>query len=82
MKGILINNYQIHNYAVSNKNKIALFNISNNDRVSSLNTLSKDIKKSWPGYYNLFKVVKKIKVKVITLYDFMKKHKIKHNKLF
>ena len=30
------------------------------------------------GINNLFKVVKKIKVKVITLYDFMNKHKIKH----
>ncbi|MFL2889959.1 MAG: FkbM family methyltransferase [Pelagibacteraceae bacterium] len=77
-KGISIHNYQIHNYAVSNKNKIALFNISNNNRVSSLNNLSKNIKKSWPGYYDIFKVVKKIKVKVITLYDFMNKHKIKH----
>ena len=33
----------------------------------------------WPGYKDsVFKVVKKIKVKTITLYDFMKKNQITH----
>lgn len=78
-KGAPIKNYQIHNYAISDRNRTALFNISTNSRVSSLNNLSKDIEKSWPGYHeNIFKVVKKIKVKVITLYDFMEKYKIKY----
>jgi len=78
-KGTLINNYKIHNYAISNKNKTALFNISKNSRVSSLNNLSKNISKSWPGYHeSIFKVIKKVKVRVITLYDFMEKYNIEH----
>ena len=76
--GKSINNYKIHNLAVGSKKRIATFNISSNHRVSSLNKLSKNLDKSWPGYKEkIFKVVKKIKVRVITLDDFMKKNKIK-----
>ena len=76
-KGTIINNYKIHCYAVSDKDKYSTFNISINHRVSSLNKLSKNLNKSWPGYEDeIFKVIKKIKVKVITLNDFMKKNKI------
>ncbi|MDC1096374.1 FkbM family methyltransferase [Pelagibacteraceae bacterium] len=77
--GRAIKNYKIHNYAVGNVNKISKFNISINHRVSSLNTLSANIEKTWPGYKeSVFKVTKQIRVKVITLNYFMKKNKINH----
>ena len=63
-KGIKIKNFKIHNCAVSNKNGILNFYISKNHRVSSLNLLSKNINKSWPGYKDsVFKVKKKLKLK-------------------
>ena len=78
-KGIRISNYKINNYAVSNKKGILNFNISKNHRVSSLNTLSDNLNKSWPGYKDsIFKVVKKIKIKTITLKEFMIKNNIKN----
>ena len=78
-KGIKIINYKIHNFAVSDKNKISTLNISVNNTVSSLDKLSTNLDKYWPGYKNkIFKVEKKVKIKTITLFDFMKKKKIKH----
>ena len=76
-KGIKIQNYKIHSCAISNKKKYATFNISINPKVSSLNKLSNNLNKTWPGYKDqIFKVIKKIRVKVINLNDFMKKNKI------
>ena len=72
-----LSNYTIYNFAISNKNGYGSLNISINDKVSSLNKLSKNIDKSWPQYKEkVFKVIKKISVKKITLYDFMKRKKI------
>ena len=77
-KGIKIKNYKIHSCAVSDKKRNAIFNISVNNSVTSLNKLSKNLDKSWPGYKNcIFKVEKKIKVKVIKSDDFINKNKIK-----
>lgn len=77
--GYKILNYKIFNYAVSNKSGYKTFYIRKNRTVSSLNKLSKNIDKFWPGYKNrIFEVKKKIKVKSITLYDFMKLYNISH----
>ena len=77
-KGIKINNYKIHKLAISDKSKIGYFYISKNDKVSSLNKISKNLNKSWPGYKDsIFKTIKKIKVKIINLKDFVKKNNIK-----
>ena len=77
-KGVIIKNYKVHSCAVSNKKTNAVFNISINNKVSSLNKLSKNLNKKWPGYEkSIFKVIKKIKVKVINLNDFMKDNGIK-----
>ncbi len=78
-RGIKILNYKIHNFAISDKNKISILNISVNNTVSSLNKLSNNLDKYWPGYKDaVFKIEKKVKVRTITLFDFMKKKKIKH----
>lgn len=78
-KGIKIKNYKIHNLALSDKKKNTIFNISVNDTVSSLNKISKNLDKYWPGYREaVFKIKKKIKIKTITLFDFMKERKIEH----
>ena len=45
--------------------------------MSSLNKFSKNLDVSWPGYKNtIFKTVKKIKVRIRTLEDFIEKNKI------
>ena len=78
-QGKKIVNYKIYNLAISDKNKISTLNISVNNTVSSLNKLSKNLDKYWPGYKDtIFKIEKKIKVKTITLFDFMKQKRIKH----
>ena len=75
--GKKIENYQVHSFAVSNKNETRNFNISRNDRVSSLLKLSENIDEAWPGYRNNhFRVVKSISVKVITLEKFIIDNKI------
>ena len=75
--GKKIENYQVHLLAISNKNEISNFNISKNDRVSSLLNLSENLDEAWPGYRNNhFKVVKTILVKVITLEKFLNDNKI------
>lgn len=76
-KRLKILNYKINSCAVGNIKKISTFYISVNHRVSSLNKLSSGLDNSWPGYKDsIFKVIKKIKVKVINLNDYMKKNKI------
>ena len=78
-KGVNLDNYKIYKCAVSDKNNYTYFYISKNHRVSSLNRLSNEIDNSWPGYKNShFKVIKKIKIKVINLYDFIVKNNIKN----
>ena len=78
-KGIKIKNYKIHNLAVSNKKGVSTLNISINDTVSSLNKLSKNLDRYWSGYKEtVFKIKQKVKVKTITLFDFMKEKKISH----
>ena len=72
-----LSNYEIYNFAISDKNGYGTLNISINNKVSSLNKLSKNIDKSWPKYREkVFRVVKKVSVKKITLDDFMKRKKI------
>lgn len=67
-KKIKINNYKINNCAVTNKNCLLTFNVAKNPTVSSLNSFSKNIDKTWPGYKEAHcTVIKKIKVKAITL---------------
>ena len=75
--GRKINNFKIHNVAVSNKSKMGQFYIAKNPTVSSLHKFSKNIDKTWPGYRKEHcHTVKKVKVKIITLKDFCLKHKI------
>lgn len=77
-KGMIINNYKIHNCAVGEKNKFSEFYISKNHRVSSLYKLSRTLEDSWPGYKeHHFKVIKKIRTKVIKLKDFIINNNIK-----
>ena len=67
-KKIKINNYKINNLAVSDKNCSFIFNVAKNPTVSSLNKFSKNLNKTWPGYKEAHcTVIKKIKVKGITL---------------
>ncbi len=76
-KKIKINNYKINNYAVSDKNSFLKFNIAKNPTVSSLNEFSKNIDKTWPGYREAHcTVVKKIRVKSITLEKYCIDNKI------
>ena len=73
-----INNYIINEYAVTNENRNYTFNIAKNPTVSSLNNFSNNIDKSWPGYKEAHcTVIKKIKVRGITLEKYCKKNKIK-----
>ena len=66
-----INNYKIHNLAVSNRNGYSNFYIAKNPTVSSLNQFSKNIEKFWPGYKDTHcHTVRKNKVKTITLKKF------------
>ena len=77
-KKVKIKNYKLNNFAVSNKNGFLTFNIAKNPTVSSLNEFSKDIDKSWPGYREAHcSVIKKIKVKSITLNKYCEDNKIK-----
>lgn len=77
--GIKINNYKIYNYAVSNKNKISNFYIAKNPTVSSLKHFSNNIDKTWPGFRDAHcQVVKKIKIRTITLDKFCKSNRIKN----
>ena len=76
-KKIKIKNYKINNYAVSNKNSFLKFNIAKNPTVSSLNEFSNNIDKTWPGYREAHcTVVKKIRVKSITLEKYCNDNKI------
>ena len=77
-KKIKLNNYKINNCAVSDKNSFLTFNIAKNPTVSSLNKFSKNIDKTWPGYREAHcTVVKRVKVKSITLENYCKKNNIK-----
>ena len=77
-KKIKINNYKINNYAVTNKNCLLKFNVAKNPTVSSLNNFSKNIEKTWPGYKEAHcTVIKKIKVKGITLEKYILDNNIK-----
>ena len=76
-KNISINNFKIHQLAVGDKDKSVILNISKHDKVSSTKKLSKDLDKTWPGYReSVFKVIKKKKVQMITLSNFLKKNSI------
>ncbi len=76
--GRKLNNYKIHNLAVSNKNKTSYFYIAKNPTVSSLHKFSKNLDKTWPGYKDSHcHTIKKVKVKTITLKYFCFKNKIK-----
>ena len=76
-KKIKIKNYKINNYAVSNKNGLLKFNIAKNPTVSSLNEFSNNLDITWPGYREAHcTVVKKIKVKSITLEKYCNDNKI------
>ncbi len=76
-KKIKIKNYKINNYAVSDKNSFLKFNIAKNPTVSSLNEFSNNIDKTWPGYREAHcTVVKKIRVKSITLEKYCIDNKI------
>ena len=73
-----IKNYKINNLAVSNKNSYFQFNIAKNPTVSSLNKFSINLDKSWPGYKDAHcTVIKKIKVKCITLNKYCSENSIK-----
>lgn len=77
-KKIKIKNYKINNFAVSDKNGSLTFNIAKNPTVSSLNKFSKNIDKTWPGYREAHcTVIRKIKVKSITLEKYCYENKIK-----
>ena len=77
-KKIKIRNYKLNNFAVSNKNGTLTFNIAKNPTVSSLNKFSKNIDKTWPGYREAHcTIIKKIKVKSITLEKYCYDNKIK-----
>ena len=77
--GKKIKNYKYYNLAVSNKKKKSFFYIAKNRTVSSLNKFSKSIDVTWPGYKETHcHIVKKIKVKTITLKEFIKEEKIKY----
>ncbi len=77
-KKIKIKNYKLNNLAVSDKNGLSIFNIAKNPTASSLNNFSKNIDKTWPGYREAHcKVLKRIKIKTITLEDYCKDNKIK-----
>ncbi len=72
-----IKNYKILNLAVSNKKKLFQFNIAKNPTVSSLNQFSKNLEKTWPGYKEAHcTIIKKLKVKGITLYEYCCKNQI------
>lgn len=72
-----IKNYKILNLAVSNKKKLFQFNIAKNPTVSSLNQFSKNLEKTWPGYKDAHcTIIKKVKVKGITLNEYCKKNQI------
>lgn len=77
-KKVKIKNYKLNNFAVSNKNGFLTFNIAKNPTVSSLNKFSKNIDRTWPGYRKAHcTVIKKIKVKSITLEKYCINNKIK-----
>ena len=77
--GKKIKNYKYYNLAVSNEKKKSFFYIAKNRTVSSLNKFSKSIDVTWPGYKETHcHIVKKIKVKTITLKEFIKEEKIKY----
>ncbi len=76
-KKIKIKNYKINNCAVSDKNSFLKFNIAKNPTVSSLNEFSNNLDKTWPGYREAHcTVVKKIRVKSITLEKYCNDNKI------
>ena len=76
--GKKISNYKILNFAVSDLNNAnKYFYIAKNPTVSSLNKFSKNFKKTWKGYDNMFQVSKTIKVRTITLSKFCIDNNIK-----
>ena len=77
-KKIIIKNYKLNNYAVTDKNEKLTFNIAKNPTVSSLNEFSKNIDKTWPGYREAHcTVIKKIEVKGITLEKYCNDNEIR-----
>tara|TARA_B100001996_G_C18646803_1_gene587726 strand:+ start:605 stop:1372 length:768 start_codon:yes stop_codon:yes gene_type:complete len=75
--GRKLNNYKIHNVAVSNKSNLSYFYIAKNPTVSSLHKFSKNIDKTWPGYRKTHcHTIKKVKIKTITLKKFCNDNKI------
>ena len=77
-KKIIIKNYKLNNYAVTDKNGNLTFNIAKNPTVSSLNEFSKNIDKTWPGYREAHcTVIKKIEVKGITLEKYCNDNEIR-----
>ena len=75
--GRKLKNYKIHNVAVSNKSKLSYFYITKNPQVSSLHKFSKNIDKTWPGFREIHcPIIKKVKVKTITLKKFCNDNKI------
>ena len=77
-KKIKIKNYKINNLAITNKNCTLTFNIAKNPTTSSLNKFSKNIDKTWPGYREVHcTVIKKIKLKAITLKKYCEDNNIK-----
>ncbi len=74
---ISIKNYKILNLAVSDRRKLFQFNIAKNPTVSSLNKFSKNLEKTWPGYREAHcTIIKKVKVKGITLNEYCTKNHI------
>ena len=75
-------NTKIFNYAISNKNGVSLFYINHHDLTSSLNRINHDnnflkFKSKLFGVKSKNMIKKKVKVKIITLNNLLKKNKIK-----
>ena len=73
--GRKINNYNLINEAVSNKNTSLYLNISKNIGAHSLFNFSKNLKK-YKRHQNYYEVTKRFKVKVTKLSTFLRKKKI------
>ena len=75
-------NIKIFNYAISNKNGVSLFYINHHDLTSSLNNINHNniflkFKSKLFGVKSKDMIKKKVKVKIITLNNLLKKNKIK-----
>ena len=76
-----LKNTKIFNYAISNKNGVSLFYINHHDLTSSLNTINHDnnflkFKSKLFGVKSKNMIKKKVKVKIITLNNLLKKIKL------